>query len=89
MGIIIILIIGSQRAHKVSASQSVRHSVRHIAKQIHWWRFLHFDVGKEFLAGIFQAGPKEIYHIVDNQKAIVIALCGVYIYWRILLVITL
>ena len=61
----------------------------YIVQQTSCWRFLHFDVGKEFLAGILQAGTKEIYHIVDNQKAIVIALRGVYINWRILLVVSL
>ena len=50
---------------------------------------MHFDVGKEFLACILEAGPEEIYHIVDNQKAIVIALRGVYINRWILLVVTL
>jgi len=38
---------------------------------------LHFDVGEEFLACIFKAGPEEIYHIVDNQKAIVISLADI------------
>ena len=50
---------------------------------------MHFDVGKEFLAGIFQAGTKEIYHIVDDQEPIVIALCGVYINRWILLIVSL
>ena len=27
---------------------------------------MHFDVGEEFLTCIFQTGPKEIYHIVDE-----------------------
>ena len=27
---------------------------------------MHFDVSEEFLACIFEAGPEEIYHIVDN-----------------------
>ena len=50
---------------------------------------MHFDVSEEFLACIFKAGPEEIYHIVDNQKTIVIALRGVYINRWILLVVTL
>ena len=50
---------------------------------------MHFNVGKEFLAGILQTGAEEIYHIVDNQKTVVIALCGVNVNGWILLVVTL
>ena len=38
---------------------------------------MHFDVGEEFLACIFQTGPKEIYRIVDNQESIVISLADI------------
>ena len=36
--------------------------------------FLHLDVGEEFLAGIFQAGAKEVNHIIDNQESVVVTL---------------
>ena len=60
-----------------------------IIQQFRCWSLLHFDVGEEFLARIFEAGSEEIYHIVDNQKAIVIALCDVNINRWILLVMAL
>ena len=50
---------------------------------------MHSDVGKEFLAGILQAGTKQINHIVDNQEAIVILLAGVDRNWWVLLVVAL
>jgi hypothetical protein len=51
--------------------------------------FLHFDVGKEFLSGILQAGPEEIDHIVDDEKSVVIVLGGTYINMWVLLIVTL
>ena len=35
---------------------------------------LHADIGEEFLAGILQAGPKDIDHIVDDEEAVVVSL---------------
>ena len=51
--------------------------------------FLHLDVGKEFLAGILQAGAEKIDHIVDDEEAVVVTLGGTYINRRILLVVSL
>ena len=48
-----------------------------IIQQIFCWGFLHFDVGEEFLACIFEAGPEEIYHIVNYQKSVVISLADI------------
>ena len=50
---------------------------------------MHSDVGKEFLAGILQAGTEQIDHIVDNQEAIVIVQASVDRNRWILLVMTL
>ena len=50
---------------------------------------MHTDVGKEFLAGILQAGAKEIDLIVDNQETVVVMLADVDGDRRILLVVTL
>ena len=42
---------------------------------------MHADVGEEFLAGILQAGTKDIDHIIDNEKAVVIvAGSGIWVY---------
>ena len=49
----------------------------YIIQQFRCWGLLHFDVGKEFLSCIFETGPKEIYHIVNNQKAVVISLAEI------------
>jgi hypothetical protein len=38
---------------------------------------LHFDVGEEFLTCIFEAGPEEIYHIVDDQEPVMIPLAEI------------
>ena len=51
--------------------------------------FLHFDVGKEFLSCILQAGSEEINHIVDDEKSVVIMLGGTYINRWVLLIVTL
>ena len=50
---------------------------------------MHSDVGKEFLAGIFQAGTKQIDHIVDNQEAVVIVQASVDRNWGVLLIVAL
>ena len=50
---------------------------------------MHADVGKELLAGILQAGAKEIDLIVDNQETVVVMLADVDGDRRILLVVTL
>ena len=50
---------------------------------------MHSDVGKEFFAGILQAGTKQIDHIIDNQETIVILLAGVDRNWWVLLVVAL
>ncbi len=50
---------------------------------------MHSDVGKELLAGILQAGTKQIDHIVDDQEAVVIVLTGVDSNWWVLLVVAL
>ena len=41
-------------------------TLSYIIQQFRCWGLLHFDVSEEFLACIFEAGPEEIYHIVDN-----------------------
>ena len=48
-----------------------------IIQQFRCWSLLHFDIGKELFTCIFQAGPEQIYHIVDNQKPIVIMLADI------------
>ena len=50
---------------------------------------LHSDVSEELLAGIFQAGTKQIDHIVDNQEAVVIVQASVDRNWWVLLVVAL
>ena len=50
---------------------------------------MHLDVGEEFFASIFQAGPKEINHIVDDEEAIMIALTHIDCYRWVLLVVAL
>ena len=47
---------------------------------------MHFDISEELLACILQAGAKEIDHIVDNEKAVVIALTVIDCDLRILLI---
>ena len=49
-------------------------SLPDVIQQLSSGGFLHLDVSEEFLAGILQAGPKEIHHIVDYQETVVIAL---------------
>ena len=41
-------------------------TLSYIIQQFRCCGLLHFDVSEEFLACIFEAGPEEIYHIVDN-----------------------
>ena len=48
-----------------------------IIQQFCCWGLLHFDVGKELLACIFQTGPEQMYHIVNNQKPIVVMLADI------------
>ena len=50
---------------------------------------MHFDVSEEFFASIFQACPKEINHIVDDEETVMIALADINRYWRVLLVMAL
>ena len=50
---------------------------------------MHADVGEEFLASILQAGPKDVDYIVDDEKAVVIALAVIDSDGGILLVMTL
>ena len=50
---------------------------------------MHADVGEEFLASILQAGPKDVDYIVDDEKAVVIALAVIDSDRGILLVMTL
>ena len=50
---------------------------------------MHLDVGEELLAGILQAGPEEVDHIVDDEETVVVALGGIYINRWILLVVAL
>ena len=47
-------------------------SLSNIIQQFRCWGFLHSDIGEEFLARIFETGPEEIYHIVDDQKPVMI-----------------
>ena len=60
-----------------------------IVEQIRGWGLLHADVGEEFLASILQAGPKDVDYIVDDEKAVVIALAVIDSDRGILLVMTL
>ena len=50
---------------------------------------MHADVGKELLAGILQAGTKDVDQIIDNEEAVVIPLAYIYYNRCILLVMTL
>ena len=59
------------------------------AQKICWRSLLHLDIGKELLAGIFQACTEQIDHIVDNQETIVAMLAGVDCNWWVLLVVAL
>ena len=52
-------------------------SLSYIIQQFRCWSLLHFDVGEEFLSCIFEAGTEEIYHIVDDQKPIMISLAEI------------
>ena len=52
-------------------------SLSYIIQQFRCWGLLHFDVGEEFLSCIFEAGTEEIYHIVDDQKPIMISLAEI------------
>ena len=38
---------------------------------------MHFDVGEEFLACVFEAGSEEIYHIVDNQESVMVSMAEI------------
>ena len=57
-----------------SRRTQTKNQLSYILQQFRCWGLLHFDVGEEFLACIFETGPKEIYHIIDDQKAIMISL---------------
>ena len=50
---------------------------------------MHADVGEELLAGIFQTGPEDVDHIVDDQETVVIPLADVDGNGRVLLVMAL
>ena len=50
---------------------------------------MHADVGEELLAGILQAGPEYVDHIVDDQETVVIPLADVDGDGRVLLIMTL
>ena len=50
---------------------------------------MHADIGEEFLAGILQASPKDVDHIIDDEEAVVIPLTYIYYNRCILLVMTL
>ena len=47
------------------------------------------DVGEELLAGIFQRGPEDVDHIVDNEETVVIPLADIDGYVWVLLVVAL
>ena len=47
-------------------------SVSYIIQQFGCRGLLHFDVGEELLACVFETGPEEIYHIVDNQESVMV-----------------
>ena len=48
-----------------------------IAEQVLGGGLLHADVGEELLSGIFQRGPEDVDHIVDNEEAVVVPLADV------------
>ena len=73
----------------VHTHEFVSRHLSNITQQILGWGLLHADVGEELLAGIFQRGPKEIDHTVDDQKTIVITLTHIYNNRWILLVMAL
>ena len=50
---------------------------------------MHLDVGEELFAGILQAGPEEVDHIIDDEETVVVALGGIYNNRWILLVVAL
>ena len=50
---------------------------------------MHADVSEELLAGILQAGTKDVDHIVDDEEAVVVTLARIYYNGGILLVMTL
>ena len=50
---------------------------------------MHANIGEEFFSGILQTGSKDIDHIVDNEKAVVVTLAVIDSNGRILLVMTL
>ena len=47
---------------------------------------MHADIGEELLASIFQAGPKDVDYIVDNQETVVVSLTVIDCYGWILLI---
>ena len=51
--------------------------------------FLHADVGEELLAGILQAGTKDVDHVVDDEETVVVALTEVHSDRGVLLVMAL
>ena len=55
-----------------SRRTQITNLLSYIIQQFRCWGILHFDVSKEFLTCIFQTGPEEIYHIVDDQEPVVI-----------------
>ena len=50
---------------------------------------MHADVGEELLAGILQAGTKDVDYIVDDKEAVVVSLAVIHGDGWILLVMTL
>ena len=50
---------------------------------------MHADIGEELLAGILQAGPKDVDNIVDNEETVMISLTVIDGDGGILLVMTL
>ena len=50
---------------------------------------MHADIGEELLSGILQAGTKDVDHIIDNEKAVVVSLTVTDCDGGILLVMTL
>ena len=60
-----------------------------IIQQFRGRGLLHANIGEEFFSGILQTGSKDIDHIVDNEKAVVVTLAVIDSNGRILLVMTL
>ena len=58
-----------------------------LPQQLCWIGLLHLDIGKEFLACVFQGGTEEIDSVVDDEETVMIMTADVYINRWVLLVV--